>query len=92
MYVHLVPNGTFSLPIVLTLTLASDDIGDRINIEPNNAAGNWMGSSFWIVKDVTLFTTTVSASIEHTISETFLANNLLRSKIILDPTVSSLYI
>lgn len=36
------------------------DIGDRINIEPQNSPGRTGGSASWIVKDVTLFTTTVS--------------------------------
>ena len=39
-----------------------DDIGDRINIEQQNAPGNHDGSVSWIVKDVSLFTTTVSSS------------------------------
>ena len=35
------------------------DIGDRINIESPEAPGQPDGSAAWIVKDVTLFTTTV---------------------------------
>jgi len=37
----------------------TDDIGDLINVEPSDTPGKPDGSAAWIVKDVSLFTTTV---------------------------------